>query len=242
MGDQGYGIDMKTVDAVAEDIAEVVAHGRRALPGDRRRQHLPRRCPRPPSGMERASADYMGMLATVMNALAMQDALEKIGVDTRVQSAIPMDAVCEPYIRRRAAAAPGEGQGGDLRRRHRRRRSSPPTPPPPCAPPRWAATPCSRAPASTASIPPTRRRTRRATRYETLSYQDVLSKDLQGHGRLGHQPDARERDPDRGVLDPRARANCCEVLTGEGVHTVIAEDQPRRREDDDEHAMTESPT
>ena len=53
-------------------------------------------------GMERASADYMGMLATVMNALALQSALEKIGVDTRVQSAIPMDAVCEPYIRRRA--------------------------------------------------------------------------------------------------------------------------------------------
>src|ERR1700751_2327348 len=53
-------------------------------------------------GMERASADYMGMLATVMNALALQRALEKIGVDNRVQSAIPMDAVCEPYIRRRA--------------------------------------------------------------------------------------------------------------------------------------------
>jgi uridylate kinase len=54
------------------------------------------------AGMERASADYMGMLATVMNALALQAALEKIGVFTRVQSAIPMEAVCEPYIRRRA--------------------------------------------------------------------------------------------------------------------------------------------
>jgi uridylate kinase len=53
-------------------------------------------------GMERASADYMGMLATVMNALAMQNALERQGVDTRVQSAIPMQTVCEPYIRRRA--------------------------------------------------------------------------------------------------------------------------------------------
>ena len=53
-------------------------------------------------GMERSSADYMGMLATVMNALAMQGALEKIGVDTRVQSAIPMQTICEPYIRRRA--------------------------------------------------------------------------------------------------------------------------------------------
>jgi uridylate kinase len=52
--------------------------------------------------MERATADYMGMLATVMNALALQSALEKAGVHTRVQSAIPMDAVCEPYIRRRA--------------------------------------------------------------------------------------------------------------------------------------------
>ena len=54
------------------------------------------------AGMERASADYMGMLATVMNALAVQAALEKIGIFTRVQSAIPMEAVCEPYIRRRA--------------------------------------------------------------------------------------------------------------------------------------------
>jgi uridylate kinase len=53
-------------------------------------------------GMERASADNMGMLATVMNALALQSALEKAGIHTRVQSAIPMDAICEPYIRRRA--------------------------------------------------------------------------------------------------------------------------------------------
>ena len=55
-----------------------------------------------PSGMDRATADYMGMLATVINALAMQSALERLGVPTRVQSAIPMQAVCEPYIRRRA--------------------------------------------------------------------------------------------------------------------------------------------
>ena len=53
-------------------------------------------------GMQRASADYMGMLATVINALAMQNALEQLGVQTRVQSAIPMASVCEPYIRRRA--------------------------------------------------------------------------------------------------------------------------------------------
>ena len=53
-------------------------------------------------GMERASADYMGMLATCINALALQNALEKIGIDTRIQSAIPMNTVCEPYIKRKA--------------------------------------------------------------------------------------------------------------------------------------------
>ena len=53
-------------------------------------------------GIERATADYMGMLATVMNALAVQNALEQVGIDTRVQSAIPMQSVCEPFIRRRA--------------------------------------------------------------------------------------------------------------------------------------------
>ena len=101
MGDTAYGIDMKTVEGVAEDVAEIVRHGVelclvigggnifRGLAGAAR-------------GMERASADYMGMLATVMNALAMQDALERAGVETRVQSAIPMSSVCEPYIRRRA--------------------------------------------------------------------------------------------------------------------------------------------
>ncbi len=55
------------------------------------------------SGMERSSADYMGMLATVMNAIALQDALEKLSVPTRIQSAIPMTAICEPYIKRKAS-------------------------------------------------------------------------------------------------------------------------------------------
>ena len=101
MGDQGYGIDMKTVDAVAEDIAEIVKQGVElclVIGGG----NIFRGLSKAAGNMERASADYMGMLATVMNALAMQNALERIGVDTRVQSAIRMDSVCEPYIRRRA--------------------------------------------------------------------------------------------------------------------------------------------
>ena len=101
MGDAPFGIDMPTLDAVAEDIALVVAAGFElclVVGGG----NIFRGVSMAGRGMERASADYMGMLATVMNALAIQSALESRGVETRVQSAIPMDAVCEPYIRRRA--------------------------------------------------------------------------------------------------------------------------------------------
>jgi uridylate kinase len=101
MGDREYGLEPETVERVAEEVKAVVALGIevclvigggnifRGISGAAR-------------GMERASADYMGMLATVINSLAMQSALERLGVQTRVQSAIPMSTVCEPYIRRRA--------------------------------------------------------------------------------------------------------------------------------------------
>ena len=101
MGSSGYGIDVTTVAAVAKDVAEMVASGVElclVIGGG----NIFRGMAGAAQGMERSSADYMGMLATVMNALAMQGALEKIGVDTRVQSAIPMQTICEPYIRRRA--------------------------------------------------------------------------------------------------------------------------------------------
>lgn len=101
MGDQGFGIDMKMVQAVAEEVAEVSRLGVElclVIGGG----NIFRGLSKAAVGMERSSADYMGMLATVMNALAMQNALEKIGVQTRVQSAIKMDAICEPFIRRRA--------------------------------------------------------------------------------------------------------------------------------------------
>jgi len=101
MGDQGYGLHPPTVERIAKEIKSVhdlgveicmvIGGGNifRGLQGSAQ-------------GMERTTADYMGMLATVMNALAMQAALEGLGVFTRVISAIPMDQVCEPYIRRRA--------------------------------------------------------------------------------------------------------------------------------------------
>jgi uridylate kinase len=101
MGSGNYGLDLATVDRVAGEIKEARAIGTEvcAVIGG---GNIFRGLQAAASGMERASADYMGMLATVMNALAMQNALERIGVDTRVLSAIPMTTVCEPYIRRRA--------------------------------------------------------------------------------------------------------------------------------------------
>ena len=101
MGPGAYGIDVGTVERIAADLKEaslagiqlclVVGGGNifRGLSGAA-------------AGIDRATADYMGMLATIMNALALQAALERAGLPTRVQSAIPMMSICEPYIRRRA--------------------------------------------------------------------------------------------------------------------------------------------
>ena len=101
MGDQPYGIDMKTVATVAQAVAKAHATGVEiclVIGGG----NIFRGLSKAAGDMERATADQMGMLATVMNALAMQAALEKIGVPTRVQSALDMPAVAEPLIRRRA--------------------------------------------------------------------------------------------------------------------------------------------
>jgi uridylate kinase len=100
-GEQGYGIDPQTITTIAEEVKEVMACGVQlalVIGGG----NIFRGLAASSKGMDRASADYMGMLATMINSLAMQDALEKIGVDTRVQSAIAMQEVAEPYIRRRA--------------------------------------------------------------------------------------------------------------------------------------------
>lgn len=102
MGDGEYGLDPVTVNRVAEEIKSVVKMGVQvcAVIGG---GNIFRGVSGAASGMDRSTADYMGMLATVINALAMQNALEKAGVEVRVLSAIPMSAVCEPYIRRKAS-------------------------------------------------------------------------------------------------------------------------------------------
>ena len=101
MGGRDFGLETKTVGRIAEEIKGVLAIGCEiclVIGGG----NIFRGMEAAGQGLERGTADYMGMLATVINALAMQGALERIGIHTRVQSAIPMSTVCEPYIRRRA--------------------------------------------------------------------------------------------------------------------------------------------
>ncbi len=101
MGDLGYGIDPTIVQAIAQEVSEVVATGVQVaivVGGG----NIFRGVKASAQGMDRATADYVGMIATVMNAITLQDALEQKGVQTRVQTAIAMQEVAEPYIRRRA--------------------------------------------------------------------------------------------------------------------------------------------
>jgi uridylate kinase len=101
MGELGYGIDPKVVSEIAQEIADVVNSGVQiavVVGGG----NIFRGVKASAAGMDRATADYIGMIATVMNAMTLQDALERMDIPTRVQSAIAMQEVAEPYIRRRA--------------------------------------------------------------------------------------------------------------------------------------------
>jgi uridylate kinase len=101
MGNLGYGIDPAVVAEIAQEVADVVKSGVElaiVVGGG----NIFRGMKASAAGMDRATADYIGMIATVMNAMTLQDALERIGVDNRLQTAIAMQEVAEPYIRRRA--------------------------------------------------------------------------------------------------------------------------------------------
>jgi len=101
MGNMGYGIDPEVVKEIAQEVKEVVATGVQiaiVVGGG----NIFRGVKAASAGMDRATADYIGMIATVMNAMTLQDSLERIGVQTRMQSAIAMQELAEPYIRRRA--------------------------------------------------------------------------------------------------------------------------------------------
>ena len=221
MGEQAYGIDMKTVGEVAGSIARAHATGVEiclVIGGG----NIFRGLSKAAGDMERATADQMGMLATVMNALAMQAALEKIGVPTRVQSALDMPAVAEPLIRRRALRhlekgrvvifAAGVGapffttdSGAALRA---------------------AEMGCDVLLKGTSvdgvySADPKKDLT--ATRYERLSYTDVLAKDLRvmDAAAIAMMRDAKIPIVAFSIREPHAFQR---VLDGQGAFTVICTD------------------
>ncbi len=220
MGQAGFGIDMQTVDSVAEDVAEIVRHGVElclVIGGG----NIFRGLSTAARGMERAGADYMGMLATVMNALAMQNALEKIGVDTRVQSAIPMAAVCEPYIRRRALRHLEKGRVVIFAAGTGNPFFTTDT----AAALRAAEMGCDALFKGTSvdgvytadpKLDPA------ARRYDRLSYQEVLAQDLRVMDASAISLMRDNRIPVV-VFSIRERGALLEVLTGSGVHTVISE-------------------
>jgi len=219
MGESMFGIDTKTIEAVAEDIKEVVSHGIElclVIGGG----NIFRGVSLAGRGMDRANADYMGMLATVMNALALQGALEKIGVFTRVQSAIPMEAVCEPYIRRRALRHLEKGRVVIFAAGLGAPFFTTDTP----AALRTAEMGCDALFKGTSvdgvyTADP--KKDAGAQRYDSLSYHEVLSKDLRV---MDASAIALMRDNNIPIVvfSIRERGNFLKVLRGEGVYTTIA--------------------
>jgi uridylate kinase len=220
MGKREFGLDNDTVNAIANDIKAVVAMGVEVsvvIGGG----NIFRGVSGAASGMDRAQADYMGMLATVMNALAMQSALEKRDVPTRVQSAIPMASVCEPYIRRRAerhmekgrVVVFGAGTGNPFFTTDT------------AAALRAAEMKCDALLKGTQvdgvySADP--RKVKDATRYEQLTYLDVLANDL-GVMDAAAISLARENHLPIIVFNIHAPGAFAQVMRGEGAFTKIIE-------------------
>jgi uridylate kinase len=221
MGDQQYGIDPAFVLELAGEVKAAKESGLEiclVIGGG----NIFRGMAGAAAGMDRAQADYMGMLATVMNALAMQSALEQIGVETRVQSAVQMDAVCEPVIRRRAERhlekgrvvifAAGVGapyfttdSGAALRAAEMK---------------------CDALLKGTSvdgvyDADP--KKDSNAKRYETVSYGTVLAKNLKVMDASAVALCRDNRIPIV-VFSIREQGNLARVLSGEGVQTIVTEE------------------
>jgi uridylate kinase len=219
MGQREFGLDPATINRVAEEVKQVHALGVECclvIGGG----NIFRGLAGASQGMQRASADYVGMLATVMNALAMQNALEQIGVNTRVQSAISMQSICEPYIRRRAIRHLEKGRVVIFAAGLGAPFFTTDTP----AALRAAEMGCDALLKGTSvdgvyTADP--KKDAEAKRYDTLSYQEVLSKNLRVMDtsavslmRDNHIPIV--------VFNIRERGNLLKVLKGDGVFTTIA--------------------
>jgi uridylate kinase len=220
MGEDSYGINLAAVDRIAGEIKEAIVAGFQLclVTGG---GNIFRGMAGAAAGMERASADYMGMLATVMNALAVQNALEKQGVYTRVQSAIPMMTVCEPYIRRRAIRHMEKGRVVIFAAGTGNPFFSTDT----GAALRAAEMNCNALMKGTQvdgvyTADPKKDKT--ATRYDKLSYMDVLQKDLKVMDASAVSL-SRENKIPIVVFNIHERKNLLRVLQGTGPCTVISD-------------------
>ncbi len=224
MGTRDYGLDPVTVGRIADEIKAVTESGFEVclvIGGG----NIFRGISGAAAGMERASADYMGMLATVINALAMQNALEQRGVQTRVQSAIPMATVSEPYIRRRAIRHMEKGRvvifaAGT---------GNPFFTTDSAAALRAAEMNCDALLKGTQvdgvydSDPKTNPD---AKRYESLTYRDVLSRDLKVMDASAISLARENRIPIL-VFSIHETGEFARVLRGEGRYTIITEEDDR---------------
>lgn len=220
MGQGSYGIEPDTVNRIASEVKAVIDLGVQvcAVIGG---GNIFRGVQGATHGMERASADYMGMLATVINALATQNALERVGVSTRVLSAIPMQSVCEPYIRRRAIRHMEKGRVVIFAAGTGNPFFTTDT----AAALRAAEMGCDALLKGTQvdgvySADP--KKDPNAVRYEKLTYMDVLSRDLQVMDQAAIAL-ARENDIPILVFSIHTPGNFAAVMSGKGPCTIVSD-------------------
>jgi len=222
MGQGQFGIDPEAVDSLAKEIiaARDYCPGLCLVVGG---GNIFRGMAAAAKGFDRASADYMGMLATVMNAIALQGALEKFGAETRVQSAIPMSSVSEPYIRRRALRHIEKGRivlfaAGT---------GNPYFTTDTAAALRAAEMGCDALFKGTSvdgiySADP--KKVKDATRYETLSFSKVLSDDLKVMDASAVAL-CRDNNIPIVVFNVRQAGNLAQVLSGQGTATIVQNEE-----------------
>ena len=224
MGDQGYGIDPATIERIAAEVKSVHALGVQVamvVGGG----NIFRGLSGAAGGMERATGDYMGMLATIINSLALQSALERLGVQTRVQSAIPMQTVCEPYIRRRAIRHMEKGRAVIFAAGTGNPFFTTDT----AAALRASETECEALLKATKvdgvySADPKKDKT--AQRYERLSYLDVLARDLQVMDAAAIALARENRIPIL-VFSIYDKGGFAAVVSGTGRFTIVSEEGVR---------------
>jgi uridylate kinase len=222
MGAREYGLDPKMLSAIAREIQTVHGMGVEVcvvIGGG----NIYRGVAGAATGMERASADYMGMLATVINALALQNELERIGLHTRVLSAIPMTTVCEPYIRRRAVRhmekgrivifAAGTGNPFFTTDTAAALRAA-----------EMGVGALLKATQVDGVYSADPRKDPSAKRYDRLTYMDVLSRDLQVMDASAIAL-ARENRIPIVVFDLHKPGGLAEVMRGEGTFTIISDQE-----------------